>query len=48
MLKGEPTEFEKKWGVVCPRCKKRKGTVMASVSAEGGKPSVCVCDNIKL
>ncbi len=41
------TEFEKKWGEVCDMCGIRKGSFLASSSAEGGKNSVCKCDSSK-
>lgn len=39
------TEFEKKWGKVCPKCKLRKGTFIASRELEGGRDSTCKCDD---
>lgn len=41
------TDFEKKFGVVCPKCKLRKGTFFASKGAEGGSNSTCKCDDDK-
>lgn len=40
----EMEDFEKKWGTVCPKCKLRKGTFMASKNAEGGRSNTCKCD----
>lgn len=36
--------FENKWGKVCNKCKKRKRTIMTGASAEGGRASICKCD----
>lgn len=38
------SSFEKKWGEVCKVCKKRKGTLMTTGKAEGGKSSTCKCE----
>ena len=43
----EMEDFERRWGVVCPKCKIRRGTFMASRGAEGGKSSICKCDEGK-
>jgi len=39
------TWAEERFGIVCYRCGLRKGTFMASRGAEGGKDSVCRCDD---
>ena len=41
------TWADKKFGKWCDKCKRRKGTLMASKGAEGGKDSICKCDDKK-
>lgn len=45
MSSDDEKEFEEKWGAVCPKCKLRKGTVLTTGKSEGGRNSVCECDN---
>ena len=36
--------FEEKFGSVCNNCKLRKNIFATSSGAEGGRDSVCMCD----
>ena len=39
------TWAEERFGEICEMCHKRCGTVMTSSGSEGGRDSVCGCDD---